>query len=460
MSNRSLFTIAGSTILLWLVMTVPVTAQPVGGVSIDPQGILRHATVTDHPSAAAASPQAERLSKLRKVSLKRLEARVRQLRESGKPLPGDLQYLAGLERIDFVLFYPASGDVVLAGPAQGWTRLRSGEVVANRSRRPVLELDDLVVALRYAFAEEREHAFIGCSIDPTAQGNKRYARFISSLSGQRIIPARIPQLKRGMADAMGMQQIRVFGIAPSSRFAAKMVAADYRLKRLAMGHDSMPIKGLSSYLGLLSRSRTSSVRQQHRWWFVGRLDAIHRLPDRHGFELVGSALEVATAPQAATRADDEVDLAKSSPAARQFANSITRRLPQLAKQVPVFADLDNLVRLAVAAELIASAVRGDGPDSNPARPSQPDAASAACWRPGYFLGKSCPVATYEVPRQVPCLATVRGLRNRRWLLSVSGGVELDPTRLATIAKQNPKDDRRYATLHDRARPAGERFWRD
>jgi hypothetical protein len=145
----------------------------VGGVYIDAKGMLRH-TSTLAPDERLELIRAESfvppgstdlraISALRKVSLRRLEERVQELHSEDKPLPADIRYLAGLQRVSHVLFYPEIGDVVVAGPAEGWKQLPTGEVVGERSNRPALQLDDLLVALRFAFNDTPAASFIGCT---------------------------------------------------------------------------------------------------------------------------------------------------------------------------------------------------------------------------------------------------------------------------------------------------------
>ena len=42
-----------------------------------------------------------------------------------------MQMLAGLQRIQYVLVYPDTGDIVLAGPAGDWRRGAEGRVVST-----------------------------------------------------------------------------------------------------------------------------------------------------------------------------------------------------------------------------------------------------------------------------------------------------------------------------------------
>ncbi len=61
-----------------------------------------------------------RPSKLRKVSLTRLERELAKRIAAGEGADEVMRNLAGLTRVQYVFCYPDSGDVVIAGPAEAW----------------------------------------------------------------------------------------------------------------------------------------------------------------------------------------------------------------------------------------------------------------------------------------------------------------------------------------------------
>jgi hypothetical protein len=152
----------------------------VGGISIDPSGLISSAdksariALRDELRKVHKPAQAElkEASELRLVSLKQLE---HAARESGvktaEDLPDDLRFLAGLQRIQYVLVYPETKDIVLAGPGEGWKVGDDGSVVGETTGRPVLLLEDLLVALRTV--DIARQGGISCSIDPTTEGRQR-----------------------------------------------------------------------------------------------------------------------------------------------------------------------------------------------------------------------------------------------------------------------------------------------
>lgn len=451
----------------------------VGGVYIDAEGMLRQTSTLSEQElrgklagdaqAGRASPDVAARSPLRKISLNRLEQAVARFHESGESIPAEVRFLAGLTGIRYVLVYPESGDVVLAGAAEGWRQLPSGDFVGLRSNRPVLQLDDFVVALRYAFADRDPGGFLGCSIEPTAQGVQAHAAYVRRLGG--MDGSQIPQIVQGMEQAVGPQDIHVYGINPSSRFALQMVAADYRLKRIALAHDSSPVARLPSYLDLAEKTINGGPQRQHRWWFVGHYDAIRQTADRLAFEFEGTGLKVDTAPTLGP-AQQAKNTDKPSRSAKLFAELASKHLPELAEKVPAVAELQNLVGLAVASVLIRrqSEAQDSGGDANESSIAGSSAADngqvksePSHWRPRHFLdGRACPVAALEVPRTTPSLANVRFVKNQFWLFSVSGGVEIDPSRLADAEHLKPAASPKLGESRLQAAPPADeaRWWWD
>lgn len=406
----------------------------VGGVFIDAKGMLRESSnllrddrLKQAQSASALPAGAVAASSpLRKVSLPRLEAAVAEARKAGKPLPAEILHLAGLQQVRYAFFYPQTNDVVIAGPAEPWQPGPWGDLVGKTSGRPVLYLDDLIVALRYAFADGPTDGFLGCSIEPTEEGMRKHAEFVNRLQGFDRTQA--GQVARGMEQAMGPQQVLVYGAPPSSRFALQMIAADYRLKRLALGHDPSPFPSMApSYLDLLARS-PGKLQPQHRWWFVAEYDAVRHTADRLGWEFEGTGLKVATAPTGGTFVDDGKQ-PKPSRVATVYAEMATRGMKGLIEKVPAFAELQNLVSLAVVSELIRQRAENDPAGEGSAATTAESAGEV--WRPGHFLDEAaCPITELPIPKQTPSLANVRFVKDRHWLFSTSGGVEITPRKLA------------------------------
>ena len=148
--------------------------RAVGGISINSDGLIANAT-TDTLGKLRA--ERDRLlqkvptdlhgaATLRKVSLRGLEEAIEESIRAGKPLSDAIVLLAGLQDIRYVFVYPEQKDIVLVGYGEGWQLDRNGNFVGVTTGKPVLLLDDLLVALRTAATTAQ--GGISCSIDPTA----------------------------------------------------------------------------------------------------------------------------------------------------------------------------------------------------------------------------------------------------------------------------------------------------
>ena len=169
----------------------------VGGISIDAQGVVNQPSVEARQVlvrelAAGLQPVDGALrqqTEIRMISLKMLEQAIADAQASNLGnLPDDIKYLAGIQRIEYVFVYPEANDIVLAGPGEGWRVNEFAEVVGETTGRPVIELNDLLVALRTA--EQARDIGISCSIDPNPDGVaamqrvvKGYRRFDESVIG-------------------------------------------------------------------------------------------------------------------------------------------------------------------------------------------------------------------------------------------------------------------------------------
>src|SRR6476659_6733253 len=100
------------------------------GVMVSPDGVLRVKQYALPNSALASKRIADAKvklggklttpSKLRKISLNRLEAAMADRIAKGEGIADEMKYLAGLTRLENVFYYPETHDIVVAGPAEGF----------------------------------------------------------------------------------------------------------------------------------------------------------------------------------------------------------------------------------------------------------------------------------------------------------------------------------------------------
>lgn len=383
----------------------------VGGVSIDADGVLTKIRVDQlndlkhqRESAFMAVPGDLKDSALRKVSLRQLEAAVAEQRKTGTPISDDLRYLAGMQRIQYVFVYPEHGDIVIAGPAEGWKLNAVGEVVGLTTDRPVLLLDDLLVALRSI--EGAQTTGILCSIDPTPEGLARSAKLSKRLTNPG---ANIDPILNQLEEAMGRQTITVKGVPTDSHFARVLVAADYRMKRIAMGFEPAPIRGLPNYLQMVKASGRQPTSMYPRWWLEPNYESILADVDGLAFEFRGASVKAMTEDQMVSATGGRKASGKSDPRAEKWATLFTEKYDELSTKDPIFGQLRNCIDMAVVAALI----------------HHQNLTEKAGWSMPYLVSSDLPVERYHAPREVDSQASAVA-KGRSWVLSVSGGVMINP----------------------------------
>jgi hypothetical protein len=406
----------------FVVGVVPVVGNGVvGGVAIDANGVVEQAEQRDvaalrdarRDATSGLAAEITRPSELRKISLRRLDALVAQYATGNKPLSSDLLYLAGLQRIEYVFAYPESSDIVLAGPAEGWTVDDAGNVVGANSGVAVLQLVDLIAALRTR-DEMLAGELITCSIDPTPEGLKHFARLMRS---NRMSPS--TQLLRRMEQAVGPQTITLSGVSPDSHFAQVLVAADWQMKRIGMGLAPSPVDGLTSYLDLLNDGPAMRSRNPlPRWWIAYGDEPVERDADGLGWRISRPGIQVRTAA-GRIGADGKISTQmESDPIAEQWAQSMTAQYDKLAIAQPVFGQLRGCMDLALVTAVLAS---GDL------------LTHVHLELPILLDDKRLQLAEHRIPKSVASHASA--LRSgRSWIVSVSGGVELDIPRVVNAAE--------------------------
>ncbi len=412
--------------LVWLVS--PGQAQkgttvqlPTFGVAIDAAGLLSIRRFPDPDgrlharrmqAARAQLPNdVQRPSRMRKVSLVKLERAVRRLREQGRQPDQIMRSLAGLQRLQYVFVFPDEKDVVIAGPAEGFCADGSGRMVGLKSGLPVLQLEDLVVALRAYPPQGQPARFIGCTISPTPEGLRRLTEF------QRQIPRVVSQRERGriarqIAEgsrrSLGMASIRVFGVSPRTQFAQVLVEADYRMKLIGIGLEPPPVKMLT-FLDALRRPQHGILQ---RWWFTPHYDCLTISEDRLAMELRGQGVQLQTEDKVVTPIGGLLNLDRPpSKAGSLYAQGFTRKYPEIAARAVVFAHLRTLVDMSVAAAFL----------------RRTDGYVRSSWSLTTFGDESVyAVASAAPPQRVAATVNVIWKGNR--LISPAGGVSIEPDR--------------------------------
>ena len=416
----------------------------VGGVSIDADGVLTRTSADESArlrdvrqrAAAAARPAGPitETSPLRKVSLRRLQAAIDKLHRQGKPVTDELQNLAGLARVEYVLAMPGDRDIVLAGPAEGWTIAEGGAVVGRATGRPVLQLDDLVVALRSARSAATGRG-ITCSIDPTEQGLARLERLLKS----RSLTMDEQSVSR-LEQAVGPQQITITGVSPGSHFANVLVGADFLMKRLAMGLEPAPLADLPSYLDMLEGGAGRRQAAMPRFWMAPNYEPLLKDAEGLAWQLRGIGVKALTEEGFLAAGGAIAGGGKEDRQGKKWADAFTERYEALSAEMPAFGELRNCMDLAVAAAILLK---------------EDLAARADCDLSLLLDEKRLAIAEFHTPRSVASHASVRA-KGRQWIVGISGGVDVNSWEVL----EHVELDERLATVREQGAASGTNWWWD
>ncbi len=389
--------------------------RAVGGVKIDAQGVLSsEKALLDSETRARilkglekSDSQIKSPTELRMISLKGLEAALASALESGGEVSSEARYMAGLQRIEYLIVEPETNDIILAGPGEGFELNDQGVVVGSKSGTPVVQLEDFLCAIRSADAA-RTGQGISVSIDPTQQGIQRLQQFFSGLKKSR--QSFDPSMQTKVEKAMGQQNIRLTGVPSDSRFSQVLVAADYKMKRLAMGLEPAQIDNFPSFMEIAKKAKASRVSAAPRFWMECSYQPVAKSEDGNIWQIRGSGVKTLTEEEKFDGQGNKTGKAtKPNRFAKQWAQAMTERFDELAATEPAFRELRNVMDISVIAAIIKS---------------QGLIEKVGLEIPSILGTKNHKIPSYAVPKVIPAQCSFVRISNS-WLVSASGGIQLD-----------------------------------
>lgn len=384
---------------------------------------------------------------LRKVSLARLERELQMRAAAGKPVPEEMKHLAGIYQLKFIILYPETRDVVIAGPAGPWHYDKLGRAVNTSTGQPVLNLDDLVVCLKNARQNSGQFT---CSIDPRQQNLADAKQFVdtTSMKGSAF--------RKELQARLGKMDVTVGGIDASTHASRVIVEADYRMKLIGLGVEPT-VSGLDNYFERIQLTESGDLPEMDqlvRWWFTMDYDSVQTNSDRTVFELNGQGVKLLSESEFWDQTGERQHTGTSSAPAKGFADDFTKRFPEIASTDPVFGQLKNLFDCAIASSII----HKEGLDKK------------VNWNLAFLAGSAKPgllsyqVDVAQVPVQVDSILGQRvithreGRSTRRHTISgFGGGVEFDASKQVSgdkikVTKTSELSDSRTAAAPKKSAP--------
>lgn len=320
-----------------------------GGIYLDAKGVVRAAEKeTGKIVIPKIAEDLARRADLRQVSLKAIaKALGEAVAADSKKIPDELRYLAGLNQLTYIVFDRSDGDIRLVGPAEGWRVLPDGRPVSRSTNRPLLQLDDLIVALRTVFVGTGEAT---CSLDPQPHG----VAAIRKLNDEMKMPeskTAAEETKAELAAALDLQIARTGGVPSGSRASLMMLDADYRMKRMALGLEKLT--GVANHLdsAVLNIERGTPTTSMARWWFTPKYEGIAVDPTSTTFQLRGQGLQLLNEEMLVDASGKGKGTGRAVQQDR-FSKQFTEQFPIIERKHPCFADLHNFFDLMVLSALM------------------------------------------------------------------------------------------------------------
>ena len=380
-------------------------------------------------------------SAYRKVSLKRLE---KAIKENGGTVTPEMENLAGLEKIEYVFFYPETKDIVIAGPAEGWEPGIEQSQLGVESGRPTLKLSDLVVALRAYPANSAPTRLIGCSIDPTKEGLAEMQKFLRTAAQPNVEDAaQVEDYAEGIRESLGLQDVNVWGIAPNTHFALTLVAADYRMKLIGIGLEEKPV-AMTNYVEK-SNPQAMAKNALVRWYFQPDYDCVVQAKDGLGIAIQGDGVKLVGEDELVASQGKRFATGKANKASRSYTKSFTEHFAKIASVVPVYADLRNLIDMSVVAAWL----------------QKEDIYTKADWPMDFFGNEeSFSVETVQPVKQAETAVNIISHGKNTVSFPVGGGVMIEPVNALASEHLRIDEDGQVARKKAETTQAADAWWWD
>jgi hypothetical protein len=225
-----------------------------------------------------------------------------------------------------------------------------------------------------------------------------------------------------MKEAFGNQIVTLTALPTDSRMAQTLVAADYRMKCLAMAIEDSPVAGLPSYMEMI-RDGGKPNGTQPRWWMACDYDSILKSEDGFAWKLTGLGVKAMTAEQFVDSQGGRANSDRQNKLAQRWADQFTAKFDELCTQNVAFGDLRNAMDLNVIATVIAA--------------HQLDATAGLDLSLLNGKSKSLETPSRPVAKTIPAHCSFISGR-AGWTVSASGGVEINPWRV--VSEQTKSDE--------------------
>jgi len=200
----------------------------------------------------------------------------------------------------------------------------------------------------------------GCSIDPNPKVLQKLHEIRDLISQQTSAKMKEQGIEAWHKVCSSPQQVRVMGIPFDTRFAHVMVKADYDMKKLADGSDTLNIKGFTSSGDMTlehakndiiaGRSLSKYIASMNRFWFY---------PGKNIYKEDNEIVLVDQCPVMLMTEGEYLDqkgdiegTGRVDPIAKKFTDGFTQHYAAIARKRPIYTELENLFRFLAIANIL------------------------------------------------------------------------------------------------------------
>jgi hypothetical protein len=250
---------------------------------------------------------------------------------------------------------------------------------------------------------------------------------------------------QGLRQSLGLQNVSIRGVSPKTHFSQVLVEADYRMKLIGIGIERPPVK-IVSYVER-ANPRDVSRNALQRWYFVPNYECLRVSDDELAMELVGNGVKLINADEMVQAGGARASTTAVNRASKAFTENFTEMYPELAMRAPVYAQLRNLIDIAIAAAYI----------------QQQDFYGQASWEMTVFGNEGqFSIEKYQTPLHVETACTALWKGNTL-MTPIGGGVNLQPRLALNRENRLPDENGQLQSLRaktDIKALAKENWWWD
>jgi hypothetical protein len=205
-----------------------------------------------------------------------------------------------------------------------------------------------------------------------------------------------------------------------------------------MAFQPAPVKGLPSFLQMMTVTGTGMSNMLPRWWLEPKYEPILRDGAGLAWELRGAAVKTMTEEDYISANGGKQHTGKANPVAQKWADLMTEKYPELAVAEPIFGQLQNCMDLAIVSALIFKEALAE---------------KAGLSLAALLNSTDLKTAEFAPPKTVDSKASVLK-KKHNWIISASGGVLVNAWEIAG----NTRQDEAPAQVRATAPPKWTKAW--